>query len=247
MPTAQGIHGMCSEHPLLVYNLGGLRPLGKHYQCYLGTVTQKENLHDLHNSPFYCSFEIIWFTFFMIDIFPKICHGPSDSEFKIFKTLSCIEIFRCASISCTDHRDWLTDGPKLEIGHSSCLTALSPSVLYSIHGNDMSGQYGHWSWSVWSPDQTKIDECTFLKLRNIFSPIVKCSCPKLQNVFVLNCEMYLSDIAKCIGLLLTNVFVQKGEMYLFQIVKCTRLKLQFFFVKHCKVVLHWLSFWYSIL
>ena len=37
----------------------------------------------------------------------------------------------------------LTDGPKLEIGHSSCLTVLSPSVLYSVHGNDMSGQYGH--------------------------------------------------------------------------------------------------------
>ena len=30
-------------------------------------------------------------------------------------------IFRCASISCTDHRD----RPKLEIGPSSCLTALS--------------------------------------------------------------------------------------------------------------------------
>ena len=35
---AQGIRGTCFEHPLLVYNLGGLRPLGKHYQCYSGTV-----------------------------------------------------------------------------------------------------------------------------------------------------------------------------------------------------------------
>ena len=35
---AQGIRGTFFEHPLLVYNLGGLRPLGKHYQCYSGTV-----------------------------------------------------------------------------------------------------------------------------------------------------------------------------------------------------------------
>ena len=35
---AQGIRGTFFEHPLLVYNLSGLRPLGKHYQCYSGTV-----------------------------------------------------------------------------------------------------------------------------------------------------------------------------------------------------------------
>ena len=35
---AQGIRGTCFEHPLLVYNLGGLRPLGKHDQCYSGTA-----------------------------------------------------------------------------------------------------------------------------------------------------------------------------------------------------------------
>ena len=80
-----------------------------------------------------------------------------------------------------------------------CIRDRSPSVLYSVHGNDMSGQYGHGYWLVWSPDQTKIDKCTFLKLRNVFSPIVKCSCPKLRNIlyqivklFVSNCEVHLS-------------------------------------------------------
>ena len=66
-------------------------------------------------------------------------------------------IFRCASISCTDHRDslthWLTDIPKLEIGHFSCLTALSPSVLYSTHVNIVSGQSGHSDQT--RPDQSK--------------------------------------------------------------------------------------------
>ena len=32
--------GTCFEHPLQVYNLDGLRPLGKHYQCFSGTVWQ---------------------------------------------------------------------------------------------------------------------------------------------------------------------------------------------------------------
>ena len=47
----------------------------------------------------------------------------------------------------------LTDIPKLEIGHFSCLTALSPSVLYSTHVNIMSGQSGHSDQT--RPDQSK--------------------------------------------------------------------------------------------
>ena len=58
----------------------------------------------------------------------------------------------------------MTDGPidgqKLEIGHFSSLTALSPYGLYSIHVNDMSGQSGHL-------DQTRPD-CFSLKLINVF-------------------------------------------------------------------------------
>ena len=72
-------------------------------------------------------------------------------------TLPDSHLFRCASISCTDHRDSLThsltDIPKLEIGHFSCLTALSPSVLYSTHVNIMSGQSGHSDQT--RPDQSK--------------------------------------------------------------------------------------------
>ena len=74
-----------------------------------------------------------------------------------------------ASLALMIVTDWLTDGPKLEIGHFSSLTALSPYVLYSIHVNIMSGQSGH-------PDQTRPE-----------SQITKCICLKLWNVFVPDC------------------------------------------------------------
>ena len=130
--------------------------------------------------------------------------------------------FRCASISCTDHRNSLTHGPKLEIGLFSCLTALSPSVLYSIHGNDTSGQSSHPDRT--GPDQTrpgsKPDQS--LKLQKVFvsnykiylSQTAKCICLKLQNVFVSNCKMYLCQIAKCICLKFQNVFVSNCKMYI---------------------------------
>ena len=50
----------------------------------------------------------------------------------------------------------LTDIPKLEIGHFSCLTALSPSVLYSTHVNIMSGQSGHSDQTRPESDQTTV-------------------------------------------------------------------------------------------
>ena len=54
------------------------------------------------------------------------------------------------ALTIVNYRNW-TDGPELEIGHSSCLTAPSPSVFYSIHENDMPGQSGHSRLTVWSP------------------------------------------------------------------------------------------------
>ena len=101
-------------------------------------------------------------------------------------------LFRCASISCTDHRNSLPHGPKLEIGLFSCLTALSPSVLYSIHGNDTSGQSSHPDRT--GPDQTRPGSKPDQSL-------------KLQKVFVSNYKIYLSQTAKCICLKLQNVFV----------------------------------------
>ena len=70
-------------------------------------------------------------------------------------------IIRCASIFAliiVTHSltHWLTDIPKLEIGHFSCLTALSPSVLYSTHVNIMSGQSGHSDQTRVRPDQTTV-------------------------------------------------------------------------------------------
>ena len=118
----------------------------------------------------------------------------------MFQFLVKTLIFRCASISCTDHRNSLTHGPKLEIGLFSCLTALSPSVLYSIHGNDTSGQSSHPDWT--GPDQTRPGSKPDQSLK-----LQKSICLKLQNIFVSNCKMYLSQTAKCICLKLQNVFV----------------------------------------
>ena len=62
------------------------------------------------------------------------------------------------------------------------------------------------------------------------SPIPKCICRKLQNVFVSNSNMYLSQIPKCICLQLPNVFVSNSKMYLSQIPKCICLIFQNVFV-----------------
>ena len=106
--------------------------------------------------------------------------------------------------------------PKLEIGHFSSLTALSPYVLYSIHVNIMSGQSGHPDQTRVRPDQTRpesdqnrpesdqnrvipdqswtgpdpqITKCICLKLGNVLISIGKCITLKLQNVSVSNCKM----------------------------------------------------------
>ena len=60
------------------------------------------------------------------------------------------------ALMIVNYRNW-TDIPKLEIGHSSCLTALSPFVLYSIHEDDMPGQSGHSRLTVWSPPSVSPD------------------------------------------------------------------------------------------
>ena len=121
--------------------------------------------------------------------------------------------FRCASISCTDHRDslthWLTDSSKLDMSHSSYsyLTALSPSILYNIQLR---------------PDQTRPDQ-TLSQITKCFSQIVKCICLILTNEFVLYWQ---------------NVFVPSGKMYLFQVAKCICSKLQNVFVSSCKLCLN---------
>ena len=86
------------------------------------------------------------------------------------------------------------------------------------------------------------------------SQIAKCICLKLQNVFVSNCQIYLSTIATCIwgswmceckrlwirssGLrrkwTLHNVL---DPVYLFQIAKCICLQLKNVFVYNCKMYL----------
>ena len=63
---------------------------------------------------------------------------------RLGKRIDCIKIlsifFRYASISCTDHRDWKTHIPKLEIGHFSWLT-----VIYHL-SCILSGWW--WSWTL---------------------------------------------------------------------------------------------------
>ena len=71
-------------------------------------------------------------------------------------------------------------------------------------------------------DQTRLDRIC-LKLRNVFSQIVKCICLILTTEFVLYWQ---------------NVFVPSGKMYLFQIAKCICSKLQNVFVSSCKLCLN---------
>ena len=76
-------------------------------------------------------------------------------------------LFRCASISCTNHRDWLTDwltdrNWRLAIPHVKQLCHHLSCIPYM------------WEWYVW-PDQT----------RPYLSQIMKCFFIKLWNVFVL--------------------------------------------------------------
>ena len=47
----------------------------------------------------------------------------------------------------------------------------------------------------------------------------KCICLKLQNIFVSNYKIYLSQITKCISLKLQCVFVSNYKTYLSQIEK----------------------------
>ena len=83
-----------------------------------------------------------------------------------------------------------------------------------------------------------------LNLQNLFvlnckiylSQIARCICLKLQNAFVSNCKRYLTQSAKCICPKLPNLFVSKCKMYLSQIARRTRPKLQDLFVSNCKSI-----------
>ena len=88
------------------------------------------------------------------------------------------------------HRNWIWAILHIHIWqlshHQSCITS---------------------NWDQTRPDQTKIDKCTFLKLRNVFSPIVKCICLKLWSVFVWNykcicpnCKIYFELVLHLICL-----------------------------------------------
>ena len=79
-----------------------------------------------------------------------------------------------------------------------------------------------------------------------------CICLILTNVFVLYwsmylCTLYFSQTAKCIGSKWQNVFVPNCTKYLSQVAKFVCLKLQICFVSNCQIVLHWISFRFSIL
>ena len=84
-----------------------------------------------------------------------------------------VELFRCASISCTYHRDGLTDspkltdGPKLKFGHFSCLAVLSPLEMYSIQ----------WEWFVWSVTSARSVWCKNMQS----AKYAKCKRCKVQN------------------------------------------------------------------
>ena len=129
---------------------------------------------------------------------------------RILRLIICLVcVFRCASISCTDHRhlpklDW-----RIETG-DSCLTALSPSVLYSIHGNDMSGQSGHPSQSI-SVTHWLIE--TGYELQFIFDSSLMTNV-LVYSVFFSNCKMYLFKMAKCFCSKLQNVLVSSCKICL---------------------------------
>ena len=112
------------------------------------------------------------------------------------KHMQCI--FRCASISCTDHRDWLTDwltdrNWRLAYGHFSSLINSSVTTCLVL----LACKYHVWSPR---PDQTRPDQTRVSNYKMYFCQILKCICLKLQIIFVSISKMYLSQIAKCICL-----------------------------------------------
>ena len=140
---------------------------------------------------------------------------------KQFKTFSDA----IASLALITVTRWLTDGPKLEIGHFPDQMWLQ-NVFVS-------------NFKMYLSRITK-EFCFNCKM--YLSQIAKCICLKLQNVFVSNCEMYLSQIAKCICLILTNVFV-----YYFKMAKCICSRLQnvlvsSFVIQYCKFNIVYLVF-----
>ena len=81
-------------------------------------------------------------------------------------------VFRCASISCTDDRNGLTDR-NLRLCHFSCLTALSPSA------------------------ESQIAKYICLKLQDVcvlYWRMYLCIGSKWQNVFVPNYKIYLYSV-----------------------------------------------------
>ena len=117
---------------------------------------------------------------------------------------------------------------KIEIGHSSFLTAMSSSVNIYL---------------------SQIAKCIYHLLQNMFASLYL---SLLQNAFVSNCKMYLSQIAnvfvsnwkmysspitKCIHSNCKMHLSQIKNIYLSQIAKCICLKLQNIFVSNCKMCL----------
>ena len=89
-----------------------------------------------------------------------------------------------------------------------------PHMMYhsSISSNVISSYQVKTYWKVLQDEKNQLlITCLWLNLviaSNYFSnpPSFLCICLNLQNVFVSNCQMYMSQIAKCICLLLQNVF-----------------------------------------